>query len=106
MDTQKSNGYVSGKYEKVKDKLCVIQSTKQYRSLLVAKMDCDSNPHCFGIYDNDCKGTNYKICFLYSSLPDSIRTIYSPSNWGEQNCLHINWEKIGNDFYCNDISLS
>ena len=43
-------------------------NSEEFKTLLVAKMACDSNPDCVGIYNRQCNGKGFMLCYLNSDL--------------------------------------
>ena len=71
---------------------------EEFKTLLVAKMACDSNPNCLGIYNRQCNGKIFMLCM------EMYEGSYL-SNSYESSCVYMKKDTARNIFYCNLISL-
>ena len=69
--------------------------SEEFKTLLVAKMACDSNPDCVGIYNRECNGKLFMLCFADANLSNSY----------ESSCVYMKKDITRNIFYCNRIGL-
>lgn len=74
-------------YEKITGKKC-LSLRVGYKTLLEAKMACDSDPDCIGIHDSKCNEEKISLCFPMSMSMISIRgPDISDSN--ESTCVYM-----------------
>ena len=86
----------SGEYEKLSERFCKYVGEEEFKTLLVAKMACDSNPGCHGIYNEQCNGIRFMLCMkdLFFQKSD------------ESSCVYMKEPKKGNIFHRNHISMA
>ena len=90
------NNFFSGEYEKISGKHCMwADNSEEFKTLLVAKMACDSNADCVGIYNRQCNGKHFMLCLADSDLSNSY----------ESSCVYMKKDTTRNIFYCNHIRL-
>ena len=63
-------------------------------TLHAAKIACDSNPDCLGIYDGRCNGKHFMLCMKSSYLYKSH----------ESSCVYIKKDTQRNIFHCSHIN--
>ena len=102
-----SDCFFSGEYEKIEGKHCFsVDISEKFKTLLVAKMACDSNPDCVGIENRQCNGKLFVLCIQELEMPSLQAFLDSDlSNSYESSCVYMKKDTTRNIFYCNRIDL-
>ena len=93
------NNCFLGEYGKVRGIFCEDVGEEEFKTLLVAKMACDSNPDCFGIYNGQCNGKRFMLC---------MKVLFEGPNLhksDESSCVYMKKPTKRNIFHRNHISI-
>lgn len=69
---------------------CDGKTTEQWSSLQSAWDDCMQDPACYGVYENDCDDSYWRLCYDQpKSSSTSCKSFYNPLVGGTNQTLNI-----------------